>query len=222
VSLPKAELHVHLEGTATPALVRRLAARHGTQVPPGTIEDDRFGSSFRLTRVRDPLVLLPTLPRILSFDETLQVPVTVRNDTGKPGSIQVGLTAQGPVQIEKPAQAVEIPVGREKTVYFTVKTGNAEANVRFTATAAGNGEQSKSTTEVSIRPDLPEVSVENAGAVSGAAVEVAAKDLETYRPETVRRGEPGVWAPIRVWTSVTRARRPSMATPTHVPETASA
>ncbi len=151
------------------------------------IDVDRFGSSFRLTRVRDPLVLLPTLPRILSFGETLQVPVTVRNDTGKAGSIQVGLTAQGPVQIEKASQAVDIPVGREKTVYFTVKTGDAEANVRFTATASGNGEQSKSTTEVSVRPDLPEASAEDAGAVSGATLEVAAKDLDQDRPETVRR-----------------------------------
>jgi adenosine deaminase len=40
--VPKAELHVHLEGTATPGLVRRLAARHGVEVPPGTIEGDRF------------------------------------------------------------------------------------------------------------------------------------------------------------------------------------
>jgi uncharacterized protein YfaS (alpha-2-macroglobulin family) len=151
------------------------------------IDDDRFGSSFRLTRVRDPLVLLPTLPRILSFGETLQVPVTVRNDTAKAGSIQVGLTAQGGVQIEKPAQAVDIPVGRERTVYFTVKTGNAEGNVTFLATASGNGEHSKSTTEVSIRPDLPPISVEDAGAVGGASVEVAGKDLDTYRPETLRR-----------------------------------
>jgi alpha-2-macroglobulin len=151
------------------------------------VDDDRFGSSFRLTRVRDPLVLLPTLPRILSFGETLQVPVTVRNDTAKAGSIQVGLTAQGGVQIEKPTQAVDIPVGRERTVYFTVKTGNAEGNVTFLATASGNGEKSKSTTEVSIRPDLPPVSVEDAGAVGGASVEVAGKDLDTYRPETLRR-----------------------------------
>src|SRR4029077_1975428 len=56
------------------------------------IDDDRFASSSRLPRVRDPLVLLPTLPRILSFGETLQVPVTLRNDTAKAGSIQVGLT----------------------------------------------------------------------------------------------------------------------------------
>jgi adenosine deaminase len=33
--VPKAELHVHLEGTATPALVRALAARNGVPVPDG-------------------------------------------------------------------------------------------------------------------------------------------------------------------------------------------
>ncbi len=34
LSCPKAELHVHLEGTVRPALLRRIAARHGV-VPPG-------------------------------------------------------------------------------------------------------------------------------------------------------------------------------------------
>ena len=33
VKLPKAELHCHLEGTATPALVRKLARRHGMALP---------------------------------------------------------------------------------------------------------------------------------------------------------------------------------------------
>jgi uncharacterized protein YfaS (alpha-2-macroglobulin family) len=149
---------------------------------------DRFGSSFRLTRVRDPLVLLPTLPRILSFGETLQVPVTVRNDTGRPGAIQIGLAAQGPVTIEKPAvQSIDVPVGREKTVYFKLKTGGVSGNVHFVATAAGNGEQSRSTTDVGIRPDLPEFTVEDAGAVNQATLDLAAKDADRYRPETLRR-----------------------------------
>ena len=40
VSVPKAELHVHVEGAATPDLVRRIAGRNGVEVPPGTFHED--------------------------------------------------------------------------------------------------------------------------------------------------------------------------------------
>lgn len=37
--VPKAELHVHLEGTARPDLIRRLAVRNGVAIPDGLFED---------------------------------------------------------------------------------------------------------------------------------------------------------------------------------------
>jgi adenosine deaminase len=43
MTLPLAELHVHLEGTAPPALIRRLADRNGLKVPEGVFAGpDRF------------------------------------------------------------------------------------------------------------------------------------------------------------------------------------
>jgi len=38
--IKKAELHVHLEGTATPALVRQLAANNGAELDPSTFASD--------------------------------------------------------------------------------------------------------------------------------------------------------------------------------------
>jgi adenosine deaminase len=39
-SVPKAELHVHLEGTARPELIRRIAARNGLALPDGLFADE--------------------------------------------------------------------------------------------------------------------------------------------------------------------------------------
>src|SRR6185436_2421792 len=40
--IPKAELHVHLEGTAPPDLIRRIAERNGLELPEGLLaEPDR-------------------------------------------------------------------------------------------------------------------------------------------------------------------------------------
>ena len=61
--MPQAELHVHLEGTAPPALIRRLADRNGIQVPEGVFAaPDRFAwvdfldflRTYDLAATRDP------------------------------------------------------------------------------------------------------------------------------------------------------------------------
>jgi adenosine deaminase len=62
--VPKAELHVHLEGTAPPDLVRRIAERNGLAVPEGTFATpDRFA-------YRDFLDFLDTYDKAASVIQT--------------------------------------------------------------------------------------------------------------------------------------------------------
>jgi adenosine deaminase len=65
VGVPLAELHVHLEATATPDLVRRLAARNGVTIPPGTIDGDRY-------LWRDFLDFLETFDRAVTVIQTAE------------------------------------------------------------------------------------------------------------------------------------------------------
>jgi adenosine deaminase len=44
--LPKAELHVHIEGTLEPELAFQLAAKHGVKLPYESVDDLRRGYQF--------------------------------------------------------------------------------------------------------------------------------------------------------------------------------
>jgi uncharacterized protein YfaS (alpha-2-macroglobulin family) len=148
----------------------------------------QFGSATHTTKVRDPVVLLPTYPRFLSFQETAQLPVTVRNDTGKDGSFAVTLAAEGLVKVEgSTTQEVTVAHGKEQTVYFALKSGNRAGDVRFLLTAEGNGEKTRSTAELSLRADLPARTVERAGDIVNDTIELTAEALDAFRPETARR-----------------------------------
>jgi adenosine deaminase len=64
--IPKAELHVHLEGTAPPDLVRRIAERNGLELPDGLLAaPDRFA-------YRDFLDFLDTYDKAASVIRTAE------------------------------------------------------------------------------------------------------------------------------------------------------
>ena len=89
--VPKAELHVHLEGTAKPELIRRIAARNGLALPPGLLADpDTFAW-------RDFLDFLATYDLAASVIRTAEdyrdVVLAYLSDCAAEGAVYVELIA---------------------------------------------------------------------------------------------------------------------------------
>jgi adenosine deaminase len=89
--IAKAELHVHLEGTAPPALVRRLAERHGMPVPEGLFDgDERFAYTDFLDFLRAYDLAASVMRR---GDDYRDVTYEYLASCARDGAIYVELTA---------------------------------------------------------------------------------------------------------------------------------
>ena len=148
----------------------------------------RFGSADHMVRVRDPIVVQPTFPRFLSLDETFQIPVSVRNDTGRDAPFKVTLAVTGPVDLPQgKVLSIDVPNGAERLVYFPAKTGENGGDVHFEVTAEGNQQSIHATADLPVRPDLPARTRESAGAFQEKTMSLPIEDSAWARPGTLRR-----------------------------------
>lgn len=146
----------------------------------------RFGSAEAGTRVKSPLSLSPSFPRSLSLEETVDIPVAVRNDTPKPGDFAVTLAVSGAAACAAPDKTVVLAPGEEKTLFFSVATGQKEGMVSFTATVSGNGEKASTDQELFARSYLPARSGIQSGGVESASTKLS-DTASGYVPGTARR-----------------------------------
>lgn len=146
-----------------------------------------FAAAEARTRVKSPLVLLPSFPRFLSFDDAPRIPVTVRNDTGRDGTFDVSLAATGPVTVQTALRHLSLASGGMETVWFPVVAGQAEGTAEFTVAVSGAGETSRDTVMVPVRSPLPARTSVRSGAMEAAMVTVPELASQEFLPGTARR-----------------------------------
>jgi adenosine deaminase len=89
--IPKAELHVHLEGTAPPELIARIAQRNGLPVPEGLLGDDE---RFTYTDFLDFLAAYDRAASVIRTGEDYRdVTYEYLRGCAEQGAIYVELTA---------------------------------------------------------------------------------------------------------------------------------
>lgn len=126
-------------------------------------QEGAYGNAEKTAFVRTPLMMLSTLPRVLSIQEEITVPVNIFAMENQVKNVTVSLQASGGgVQIVGAnQQSLKFSQPDDQLVFFTLKTGSKTGKATIHLTANGGGQQTKETIEIEVRNPNPIVTLRN-------------------------------------------------------------
>ncbi|WP_294630447.1 alpha-2-macroglobulin [uncultured Bacteroides sp.] len=126
-------------------------------------QEGAYGNAEKTAFVRTPLMLLSTLPRVLSVQEEISVPVNIFAMENQVKNVTVSLQVSGAdIQIAgTDRQTLTFSQPGDQLTFFTLKTGNKTGKATIRLTASGGGQQTKETIEIEVRNPNPVVTLRN-------------------------------------------------------------
>lgn len=116
----------------------------------------RYGSKEEHITVKSPLMVMPTLPRVLGVGDKIQLPVTVFAMEDGLGRVEVNVECGGPVVVDGKSKKEITFTGQEnKDIYFGLKATQevGQANIRITARSGDY--LARKTVDLDVRPYNP-------------------------------------------------------------------
>ncbi len=118
-------------------------------------QGDAFGNAEKTVPVKAPLMVLPTLPRVLSPNEKVSLPVNVFATDESLRNANVTVKAEGPLKIEGvSSKELSFNGEEDKMAYFNLTT-QGEGTARVTVSATGGGFSSSETVAIEVRDPSP-------------------------------------------------------------------
>ena len=108
-------------------------------------------------------MLLSTLPRVLSIQEEITVPVNIfaMENQVKNVTVSIQATGGGVQVVGSPQQSLTFNQPGDQLAFFTLKTGSKTGKATIHLTASGGEQQTKETIEIEVRNPNPIVTLRN-------------------------------------------------------------
>ncbi|HKP94209.1 MAG TPA: MG2 domain-containing protein [Fibrobacteria bacterium] len=136
-------------------------ARHSISIPQyvGSVRimvvagrDGAYGSAEKAVPVRKPLMVLGTLPRILSPGESFELPISVFALEKRVKDVEVEVTATGPVRIAgERRRSLSVAAPTDELVSFRMEASEAVGWGKVAIKARSGNEKAEQTLEVEVR-----------------------------------------------------------------------
>jgi uncharacterized protein YfaS (alpha-2-macroglobulin family) len=121
-------------------------------------QDGAYGKAEKTTPVRSPLMILSSLPRVISTNEEISLPVNVFAMETSVKDVSVKVETTGLLQAtERSSKSITFAKPGDQMVYFSMKTGAKTGIEKVTVTATGGGKTSKETIEIDVRNPNPAI-----------------------------------------------------------------
>ncbi|MEM1358091.1 MAG: MG2 domain-containing protein, partial [Bacteroidota bacterium] len=114
--------------------------------------DRAYGSAAKRVPVVQPLMVLPTLPRVLGPGERVDMPVNVFAMNQKVKDVNLQVTeSEGLVQVGATSKSLSFSAPGDQMAYFPLQVGDRAGVARFSVSGSGNGEAASQEIEIAVR-----------------------------------------------------------------------
>ncbi|MCE5271727.1 hypothetical protein LLH00_10640 [bacterium] len=151
---------VHIEAGRSVKVPLRMPGYIGAvRVMAVSLWDGAYGSQEKSVPVRTPLIVLPTVPRVIGPGEEFDLPVTVFALEGVPLSAQVRLETDSLLtRTGEPTRSLSFDKTGSQLVTFRLKAAEAVGQTRIKVSAVSGSNRSEETVNLTVRPSSPLVS----------------------------------------------------------------
>ncbi len=119
-------------------------------------QDGAYGNAEKTVSVKNPLMILPTLPRVVSVGEEIMLPVNVFAMESSVKNVSIKVETSGLSSVSGNAsQAIKFAKTGDEMVYFTLKTGQKTGVEKIKVSASGDGHTASETIEIQVRNPNP-------------------------------------------------------------------
>lgn len=133
-------------------------------------DGEATGAADKRVKIRQPLMVWSSLPRVMGPGEELLLPVTLFASGKAVGPVQLQITGDDLLRPEGPAaQTVHFEQEGEQTVYFKLRAAKATGSARIEIKATAGGETASQTVHLPVRnPNPPQTRVSSLELAPGA------------------------------------------------------
>lgn len=147
-----------------------------------------FGSAATSMTVADPIVISSGIPRFLSPQDTLIMPITISNTTSKPVSIKANVKVEGPLSVVgTTGNTAQIAKNDETRLKYKIAALPEIGTARIIVTVEADGRQYTEETDITVRPASPLLKTTGSGSVNAGETKKITLPTSDYMPQSVEK-----------------------------------